>query len=158
MAEQGDRPGQGPFVPPQQSYPYQQQPYPQQFSPQTPYGHPAKARSGAEFAALMTASVLTVFVGAYTTLVAFVVFINLGMTQGASDESGERAKYEVMALLLCPGPFVALGLAWGGYAVLRRLKHPTAARWWFGAALLIWFMLFLFWLGPEVAFPMTDSV
>ncbi|MCC3291080.1 MULTISPECIES: hypothetical protein [unclassified Arthrobacter] len=106
----------------------------------------------------MTASVLTAVVGAYATLVAFVVFINLGMTQGGSDESGERAKYEVMALLLCPGPFVALGLAWGGYAVLRRLKHPTAARWWFGAALLIWFMVFLFWLGPEVAFPMTESV
>ncbi|MCQ1995582.1 hypothetical protein [Arthrobacter sp. zg-Y1171] len=54
-------------------------------------GTTAEAGSGAEFAALMTASVLTTVVGAYAALVEFVV------------------------------------------------------------------LLFLFWLGPEPAFPMADS-
>ncbi|MCC9174735.1 hypothetical protein [Arthrobacter sp. zg-Y179] len=105
----------------------------------------------------MTASVLTAFVGAYTGFVAFVIFLGVGMAPSSSFEPGERARQEVMGLLLCPGPFVALGLAWGGYAVLRRLKYPSAALWWFGVVLLIWYMVFLLWLGPEAAFPRPDS-
>ncbi|MCC9204831.1 hypothetical protein [Arthrobacter sp. zg-Y769] len=105
----------------------------------------------------MTASVLTGFAGIYGGLVAFVVFIGLGMTQNSSYEPGEEERYTVMALLLCPGPFVALGLAWVGYAVLRRMKHKTAARYWFAGVLLVWFATFLLWLGPELAFPMSDS-
>ena len=128
MAEQGREQAYGAYPRMQQQPPAQQPyPYPQQAFALTPYGHPAKTRSAGEFAALMTASVLTAVVGVCTGFLAFIVFLGLGMAPSSSFEPGERARQEAMGLFLCPGPFVALGFAWGGYAVLRRLKHPSAA-------------------------------
>ena len=126
MREQRREPEYGayPRLPPQP--PQQPYPYPQQVIPQTPYGRPVRAGSGTrfavEFAALMTTSVLTVVVGVYCALVAFITFLGLGMSQGATYEPGVRERYEVMALLLCPGPFVALGLAFP----MTRNEEPHA--------------------------------
>ncbi|MCC9177733.1 hypothetical protein [Arthrobacter sp. zg-Y750] len=107
---------------------------------------------------LIGGSVLTFLLACYSAWIAFLGFIILGLSQGGSYAPGELEKYELMLVLLCPGPLVALGLAWAGYGVLRRLKRPVGALSWFSVFLLAWLLIFLLWLGPELAFPMTGSL
>lgn len=50
-----------------------------------------------------------------------------------------------------------LNIAWVGYGVLRGLKHPKPALSWFSVFVGGWLLVFLLWLGPEMAFPMSGS-
>ncbi|MCC3279351.1 hypothetical protein LJ754_09310 [Arthrobacter sp. zg-Y40] len=161
-------PPQG-YQPPQQPYPPQgywpppaqgnlpPQPYPPQGYYPPPWHQPENPRGSAGKKKILSGgSVLIILLACYSALVAFPIFIGLGMTQQSSYPPGVREKYELILVLLCPGPLVALGLAWAGYGVLRR-KHPVAALSWFCALLLAWLLVFLIWLGPEMVFPMTGS-
>ena len=113
-------------------------------------------RSRAEKPVLVGGSVATFVLGCYSTLVAFVLFINMGMSQGTSYPPGVYEKYVLILVLLFPGPLVALIIAWAGYGVLH--KHPTASLSWFTVFITGWLLVFLLWLGPEMAFPMTGSL
>ena len=108
-------------------------------------------------AVLIAGSVVTFLLGCYSAFIAFILVIVLGMTPSSSYETGEYEKYELILVLLFPGPLAALIIAWVGYGVLRGLKHPKPALAWFTVFVGGWLLVFLLWLGPEMAFPLSGS-
>lgn len=107
--------------------------------------------SGRQSEVLRWGTAVTVVVGIGFAMLGALAWYGYAASPPGFWGPGERELAFVKATLLFPGPWVALLVAWIGYAVFRRRNGPARGVAWFSTSLLIWFLPSIFWSLPWLA-------